>query len=240
MSGEPSVIVYVDIHEPRSIFNALSQLEGVTAIRQTLDAGDYYIPGDRCSLLIERKTTVDYVNSLFSTRLWSEIEKLKNTQSGQSESKLIPILLVEGSWFKVFKWRKRADASALASAYASLLSVIASWGVNVISSPSSAWTPYVLVSLARWVGRSKRSEPPVYKPRADSLDEMALRVLCSLPHISTKRARDILSRFGSVWDSLQSLDEWVLIPGIGEKTVSDVRAVLTHKVHVSAGSSVSR
>lgn len=233
-----AVLVYVDTREPKSMFDALSQLEGIRPVWQALEAGDYYIPGDKCSLLIERKTTTDYLNSLFDSHLWSEIEKLKSVSVG--EGKIVPLLLVEGSWGYALKWRKRQDRGAIASIYGSLLSTIAGWGVHVIHSPATSWTPYVIASLARWVGRPRESSPPVRKPKAETLDEMALRVLCSLPHISTKRARDILSRFGSVWDALSNLDRWDEIEGIGEKIVSDVRAVLTHRVQVSAGPKANR
>jgi ERCC4-type nuclease len=227
---EPKYTIYVDVHEPESIFKKLQELENIEPIRQKLDAGDYYIPAEKYSLLIERKTVNDYINSVFDTRLWEELEKIKGAQTN-NDSKLIPMLLVEGDWHFILKYGKKQDKSAMGSVYASLLSTIASWGFHVVSSPSTSWTPYVLSSFTKWLGRPRRSEPPIYKPRAVSLDELSIRVLCSLPHISVERAKKILKHYGTLKDALDNVGWWKKsIPGIGDKIVSDVKAVLNHKV----------
>ena len=223
-------IIYVDTHEPESIFKKLQEFDEIEPIQRTLDAGDYYIPAGKYSLLIERKTVNDYINSVFDTRLWEELEKIKDAQTN-NESKLIPMLLVEGDWHFIMKYGKKNEKAAVGSVYASLLSTIASWGVHVVSSPSMSWTPYVLASFTKWLGRPRRAEPPVYKPKALSLDEMSIRVLCSLPHISVERAKKILKHYGTLKDALDNVSWWKhSIDGIGDKIVADVKAVLYHKV----------
>jgi ERCC4-type nuclease len=213
-----------------NVFKKLQELENIEPIRRTLDAGDYYIPAEKYSLLIERKTVNDYIDSVFNTRLWEELEKIKNTQTN-NESKLIPMLLIEGDWHFILKYGKKQDKAAMGSVYASLLSTIASWGFHVVSSPSTSWTPYVLSSFTKWLGRPRRAEPPIYKPRAVSLDEMSIRVLSSFPHISVERAKKILKHYGTVKDALDNVSWWKKsIDGIGDKIVDDVKVVLGHKV----------
>jgi len=225
-------VIYVDTREPESIFKKLQEFEEVQPVWQKLDAGDYYIPGEKFSLIIERKTVTDYINSVFDTRLWEELEKIKSAETNE-EVKFIPMLLIEGNWSFILKYGKKNDKSAMGSVYASLLSTIASWGFQVVSSPSKSWTPYILASFTRWLGRPRRSEPPIFKPRALTLDEMAIRVLCAFPHISVERAKRILKHYGTLKDALDNVGWWKhSIEGIGEKIVSDVKAVLNHKVEI--------
>jgi len=228
--SESNYIIYVDTREPKNIFTKLQQLEDISPVWQKLDAGDYYIPAEKYSLLIERKTVNDYINSVFNTQLWEELEKIKRAETG-NDSKLIPMLLIEGDWHFILKYGKKQDKAAIGSVYASLLSTIASWGFHVVSSPSLSWTPYVLSSFTKWLGRPRRAEPPVYKPKAVSLDELSIRVLCSLPHISVERAKRILKHYGTVKEALDNVGWWKKsIPGIGDKIVADIKAVLYHKI----------
>jgi ERCC4-type nuclease len=229
MSGEPKYLVYVDTREPESIYRGLQAQPELEPVWRRLEAGDYYIPAERCSLLIERKTVTDYLDSLFDARLWGELERVKGAEAG--EGRLIPMLLIEGDWRRVLRFGKREVKDAVGWAYSSLLSAIVSWGFQVVSSPSLSWTPYILASFTKWLGRPRKSGPPVYKPKAESLDEMALRVLCSLPHISVERARRILARYGSVREALGRVEGWKEeVEGIGDKIVADVKAVLIHRV----------
>jgi ERCC4-type nuclease len=222
-------IIYVDVHEPESIFKKLQEFNELEPIRRKLDAGDYYIPAEKYDLIVERKSVTDYIDSVFSTRLWEELEKIKSVESN---GKLIPMLLVEGDWHFVMKYGKK-DRSVVGSIYASLLSTIASWGIHVVSSPALSWTPYVLASFTKWLGRPRYAEPPVYKPKAVSLDELAIRVLCSLPHISVERAKKILKHYETVENALNNVSWWKhSVDGIGDKIVSDVKAVLSHKVKI--------
>jgi len=225
-------VIYVDTREPENIFKRLQAIDEVEPIWQKLDAGDYYIPGEKLSILLERKTVTDYVNSLFDTRLWEELEKVKSATCSSDET-IVPILLIEGDWHFVLKYGTKKDKTALGSAYASILSVIASWGINVVSSPALSWTPYVLASFTKWLGKPKKSSPPIVKPKAVTLDEMAIRVLCSLPHISVERAKKILKHYGTVKDALDNVGWWKhSIEGIGDKIVDDIKAVLNHKVKI--------
>jgi ERCC4-type nuclease len=232
MAEGEKYVIYVDTREPENIFKKLQALDGVEPIWQKLDAGDYFIPGEKLSILLERKTVTDYVNSLFDTRLWEELEKVKSAVNS-SEETILPILLIEGDWHFVLKYGTKKDKSTLGSAYASILSVIASWGINVVSSPALSWTPYVLASFTKWLGKPKKSSPPIVKPKAVTLDEMAIRVLCSLPHISVERAKKILKHYGTVKDALDNVGWWKhSIDGIGEVIVENVKSVLHHKVKV--------
>jgi len=229
---ETKFTIYIDTREPKSIYEKLREFTDIQTVWQKLDAGDYYIPGEKYSLLIERKTVTDYISSVFDTRLWDELERIKNAESG-NESKLIPILLIEGDWHFILKYGKKQDKAAMGSVYASLLSTIASWGFQVISSPAQSWTPYVLSSFTRWLGRPRSSTPPVYKPKALTLDEVAIRVLCAFPHISVERAKRILKYYGTLKDALDNVGWWKhSIDGIGDKIVADVKAVLNHKVKI--------
>jgi ERCC4-type nuclease len=229
MSAEVKYIVYVDTREPESIFRGLQQQEGVTPVWRKLEAGDYYIPAERCSLLIERKTVTDYLDSLFDARLWEELERVRGAETG--EGRLMPILLIEGDWRRVLRFGKREVKDAVGWVYSSLLSAMVSWGFQVVSSPSLSWTPYILASFTKWLGRPRKSGPPVYKPKAVTLDELAVRVLSAFPRISVERARRILGRYGTLKDALGSVDSWKEdVEGVGEKIASGVKAVLTHRV----------
>ena len=223
--------VYVDTREPKRIFDKLKQIEGIEPIWQKLDAGDYFIPSDGTSIIIERKTVSDYINSVFDTRLWEELERIRSVKL--EDSKIVPMLLIEGNWSFLLKFRKIDEKSLIGSVYSSLLSTIVSFGFNVINSPSTSWTPYIISSLTKWLGNPKESKPPIYKPKALTLDEVAIRVLSSFPHISVERAKKILKHYGTLKDAIDNVGWWKhSIDGIGDKIVSDVKAVLEHKVKI--------
>src|SRR3990170_8134387 len=77
--------VVVDVHEPLDICTLLSEFD-LEVERKSISPGDYIV-GEGWA--VERKTTGDFVQSLFKGRLLEQLDRLSETYSK-------PVLLVEG------------------------------------------------------------------------------------------------------------------------------------------------
>ena len=66
---------------------------------------------------------------------------------------------------------------------------------------------------------------PTQRKEARKLGDGA-RFLCALPSVGPKTAKILTDYFGTPGNALASLDDWPLLPGIGDKTVATVRQIL--------------
>ncbi|MFN3622327.1 MAG: ERCC4 domain-containing protein, partial [Nitrososphaerales archaeon] len=80
------VKVIVDVREPSIIPILLLKL-GVDVERKSVTPGDYIVTSD-CA--VERKTTSDFFNSLYSGRLFEQIERLRSSYEKS-------LLIIEGN-----------------------------------------------------------------------------------------------------------------------------------------------
>jgi len=167
--------------------------------------------------IVERKTSIDLVNSVRTGRLWRELEKLKSVEG------LKPVFLVEGSLALVEKftgWKPVAVAGLLNS-------ILFDWGVSVVFMPSRKWTVAYLTQLAKSAEvEGRRPHPLRVKERAERLEDYVLMVAESLPNVSAVKARALLRRFKTLRRLFNaSVDELMEVEGVGRTIAEKIYAV---------------
>jgi len=213
-------MIIVDRREPDSICRRLVQL-GVEVKRDMLPVGDYFIPSDSESIVVERKTNFDFVNSLVSARLWHQLKMLL-------EADALKVLIIEGSLYPVFRFRK-INKLSVAGAIASLMKR----NIHVISSYGKDFTAIILQALELSTRRkSSTISLPRVAPKED-IHSQAVYFLCGLPNVGKVLAERLLSHFGSVRNIVNaSAHELAEVSGISFKHAKKLVDIFNHK-HIS-------
>ena len=162
---------------------------------KTLDVGDYIIWGERGTLVLERKATLDFAASIRSKRLW---EQLKGLKFVEKEYGFKVGLLMEGNIVDIFKvtdWKKESIIGVLNT-------IVESWDIKFYLSPARRMTHIVLYNLAKKYG-TKPGEERNYPKRPSaskrmSIAEKALYLVQGFPNIGGKRSIIVMKEIGSI------------------------------------------
>ena len=202
------------VKQPK-IVEGLKNLD-VEVRTEPLPYGDYYICGSE-PVLVERKTSNDFVGSTKTRRLWEELDGLKRAQAK-------PLLLIEGSLHIVEELTDWSPSSVSGI----MNSIIFSWQVPLIILPSRRWTVIYLAELAKSLVTPKTKVYPLrVKEKTEKLEDKIRFVVEGLPHISSSRGIKLLKAFKTVKGVINaSLDELQKIEGIGGKIARDIYEVV--------------
>lgn len=212
MSNTPAIKIVADAAETRSgIIKLLQAMPGYEVEVASLDCGDYLV-GENC--IVERKANVDFFASLLDGRFIPQLQLM-------TESYERVVYIIEGDVHGTeHSFSKESIYGAL-----SYLSVLA--GASLIPSANPQETAMLVATMARHSQQGLGYIPPlrVQKPK-DGLTSK-LYMLEGLPGCGGKRARDILSHFGTVAKALTATrEEWMSVPGMGKATVDKILSVL--------------
>lgn len=177
-----------------------------------LKAGDYLLYN---SILIERKTSNDFIQSLVSGRLFAQCRKLQL-------NRYRPLILIEGN---LYETHHNIDVNALKGAQ---LSIATAWNIPILYSADakeSAELLYLLYKQGKTAVAMPGPGKAYYKPRRQT--EKRIQFLQGLPDTGPVRASRLLDHFGSIEkvitadiNSLRSVD------GIGKKGAERIREFL--------------
>ncbi|HTY14186.1 MAG TPA: DEAD/DEAH box helicase [Methanoregulaceae archaeon] len=206
-------LIFVDDRETSSkVVEVLHTLGASIDIRR-LPAGDYAI-GDR--ILVERKTTKDFVDTLVDRDLLGQVRTL-------SSQALKPVLIIEGE--DLFGARNIHP-----NAIRGTLSAIAiDLGVTVLVTRNEEETAAMLLVIAKREYEAHGNQRPhirkPYQPVSGQLEQ----VIASFPDIGLKNARLLLGHFGSV-QGIVNADEQSLgdVEGIGKKRAKKIYELSRH------------
>ncbi|MDD1723524.1 MAG: DEAD/DEAH box helicase [Methanospirillum sp.] len=192
--------VMVDDRELVSkVAECLSSSGAIIRIKRLLQ-GDYQV-GDR--ILVERKTSRDFVDSLVDRNLLDQIREM-------SRACQKPVLVIEGdNLYSQRDIHPNAIRGALAAISISL-------GVSIFQTASPAETADLLMVLARREEESGYQGSPDRKASYEDLASAQEAILCAIPDLGPKYARALLTAFGSVQAVLNAeKKELQEVPGIG-------------------------
>ncbi|MEM4555488.1 MAG: ERCC4 domain-containing protein, partial [Acidilobaceae archaeon] len=177
--------VYADYREEPSGIPALLESLGTIVFRTSLKIGDYVLPG---GLVIERKTVMDFMNSLFDGRLFEQASRL-------SESYETIIYIIEGDVrdFRLFQNRLKQVFGAMAT-------LILDFDARLLFSSSARETAYLIEALARRASEERETKATVVhkKPKLSSIRDWQLYIVGSLPGIGPRLAERLLEQFKTV------------------------------------------
>ena len=196
-----SITIIADNRERQSgIPDLLLSKEADLSFSQ-LYAGDYIINE---SIIIERKTKTDFVQSIINGRLFEQCAKLRKTG-------MLPLIIVEGNPFKTNHNIKPESIKG------ALLSVTVSWQIPVIRSSGKEDTADMIIMAAR-----QDSSPPQfirktsYKPKVWQNNKHYF--IRNLPGVGAKLATTLLEHFGTIENIvLANVSDLMEVEGIGKK-----------------------
>ncbi|WP_456472950.1 DEAD/DEAH box helicase [Methanocaldococcus sp.] len=205
---EKPIKIIVDVRE-KNIAKLLHKYADVEL--KTLEVGDYVL-SDR--VVVERKTSEDFVNSIIDKRLFSQLKNLKKVEK--------PLLIIEGENFS------RIHENALKGA---ILSVIFDFGIPILFTKNVDETVDLLIKIAEKEQlKEKRPITIRYGKTTMSLKEQQRFIVESLPDVGGALADRLLKHFKTVERVFTAKeDELMEVEGVGEERAKKIRKVLTAK-----------
>ncbi len=209
------VKIIMDNRERNEEILSCLKSKGVLIEYGQMPVGDYALSERVC---IERKTESDLQNSVINSRLFDQLERLR-----QSFEK--PMLVIEH------------DSAGFNLGANVMLGLVASlyldYGIQVIHSKGPADTADIICAIASREQRANVNEPRLVGiKRAYSDYQWQILVLRSIPGVGEKLARDMLKRFKSIRAianaNVKDLSE---IEKIGKKKAQRIWEVLNKEIN---------
>jgi Fanconi anemia group M protein len=182
------IFIHVDHREDPLLINLLSKY----AILQEsqLKIGDYII-SERA--IIERKTRDDFECSIIDGRMFDQAIKLKDTYERV-------IYIIEGKTFE-----GRVNRGALLGAISSL---ILDFGFSVFFTPNVEGSVELIVALAKREQGEGKNKILIKSPKkSEDLDVQLVYTLASFPMLGEKAANNLLERFGTIENIINSNEQ---------------------------------
>ena len=175
------ITITIDNREKNSGIPDMLATKNVNIIFRQLFVGDYLINDE---IVIERKTSEDFVQSIMDGRLFSQCAKLR-------KSGAVPLIIVEGNPYKT---RHKISTEAIKGA---LLSVSLSWQIPVIRSSGKEDTARLIVMASK-----QHENPPVFIRRQGIKPKKAQKqqhyLVQGLPGIGSALAHRLLLHFKTI------------------------------------------
>lgn len=203
-------------------FKLVLTRSGLRVVVKELPTGDFLLlaPPDKRSILVERKTVDDFVNSIRDGRIWEQVKLLREAAELDGH---VPLIVVEGCFEKMEKhrgWRIQSILRALDT-------IVLEMNTPVIYTPHKEATLLWIAAKAKSLGRTE--EKKVIRMRVErkpmSLNERILYVVESLA--GPVLARRLLVRFKTIRNIANaSMYELMSVEGIGEIRAQEIYAIL--------------
>ncbi len=196
-------MIKVDDREVKSgICDELTKLN-IPLNVERLDIGDYIINEN---IFIERKTTMDFIESLKDRRLFDQVARLRN---GNKRA----IMIIEG-----------ARLSGNKSIRGALCSISAQWYMPILRSVNlegTAWILNQMYSCSMFGSESKHSYEFRTKKGIASMQE---RMLMQMRQVGPDLARKLVRKFDSIYNIINASDEELMeVKGIGKQLIQQIR-----------------
>ncbi len=208
--GKPRI--YVDVREEKSGVPSILESLGALVIKKPLPMGDYLVAED---IVVERKSSYDFANSLFDGRLFEQASRL-------AEHYDHVYFIVEG---RVVPRRYRGRE---ASFYGALAALTLEYNVKVIYTEDEVGSAHAIMALARKALASRGQRIVIHrKPKLEDVREWQLYILQAFPGIGRKTAEKLLETFGSLEGFCKaSIAELSRVEGVGERRAEVIKRIL--------------
>jgi ERCC4-type nuclease len=177
-------LIIADVHEP-------DRLKAVADEVRPLPV-DYIIVGSERKYMVERKEVMDLWKSVQDGRFWKQMVYMEEARDSEG---YMPILLIEGSLFKLFKFAKGMRPRN----FMGIQVAFSSFGVTVVQLPSRMVADFLIFLNEKADKKKTFARPNIPKPIERTLDEERIDVLRAIRGIGEKTAIELLTAFGSVY-----------------------------------------
>lgn len=208
-----NIRIEVDYREkPSGILDVLRNRSKVTVEEKSLSIGDFLINDN---IVVERKTTRDFIISIIDGRLFSQASKLKKSTEK-------PIMIIEGS--SLYHTGYAMDPKAIKGAITSLSTV---WYIPVILSKDVDGTADFLEMTGIQDIEYQSLHMKRFGRKPKRVKRLKLHILQGLPRIGPKTANRMLDHFGSIQKTITADEsELAAVEGIGKKKAAMIRNVV--------------
>ncbi len=202
-------VIIVDTRETQSSVVRQLALKKLEVVLKTLPVGDYILSE---KVGVERKTDVDFVDSLKDGRLFNELYNL-------SQNFITPILILEGNPINQMGFSKSAILGALAS-------IVINMRITVLYTNSAEDTADILEALMKKVHQNEDSAKKIFTKKTSTEAEAQEQIISGIPGINLYRAQELLTAFSTL-ENIFNADEEDLkkVTGIGKKTAKKIREI---------------
>ena len=196
----------VDDREPNEVCSMLGE-----HIQKRLFLGDYIINN---TVIIERKTASDFVNSLITKHLKSQVYRLTKAYTN-------PVLAIIGNIY--IEAQERISRQALIAQLASLTSRHNLEGAQGRVSLITFETEYDFALYLNYLDKKTTENKPFTNPDLEGLDKNDIEavkngMLSSVPNLGDVLVKNLLHKFGSVRNIVNaSVKELSSVDGVGLK-----------------------
>jgi ERCC4-related helicase len=206
-------IIYVDSRELAQFVERLRSRGAQVEVKQ-LEIGDFVASSE---VVIERKTTDDFVRSIFDGRLFKQLAAMTDKYSR-------PVLVVQGDYKQIIGIGESAFYGALAS-------VISDFKTPVLLASSEREVAEIVYHIARREQLEKKRETRIREGRKPStLAQNQRYIVSGIPGVDAVLADRLLARMSTI-EQLFSASESELrdVGGIGEVMARRIRQLATAK-----------
>lgn len=173
--------IIADNREKSSGVPELLTNSNINVKMKQLFVGDYIIDNE---IIIERKTNVDFIQSLINGHLFDQCARLRKTR-------MIPLIIVEGNPFKT---KHIIKPEAIKGA---LLAINLSWQIPIIRSSGKEDTVRLMIMAAK-----QQINPPTFIRRTGKKPKKTQRqqhyFIESIPGIGSELSQKLLAHFGTI------------------------------------------
>ncbi len=219
-------MIFLDYRE-RKMIPLLLEIDDFVEITN-LPIGDIVIPVEDQSILIERKSAMDFIDSIKTSRLWDQAGRIKNTEYILNfkikrkiimiHEQILPSLLSERiSW---------------ASIFGAIQELVYVYNFQVFHVETDyALKEFLRILIKREQEKKNDSEPKIkwekHVPYTKDDLTWKLYILSSIPYVGEKTAKKLLEKFGSIEKIARATPvELMKVPGIGEEKAKIIYRLL--------------
>ncbi len=213
MNKPYETLITVDYRERQSnVCRHLSDNPEVQVEWEQLSTGDYVIDHQ---IIVERKTCVDFVQSIVDGRLFKQAKRLKSSVERA-------VLIIEGD--NLYSTGLDVTKEAV---HGALISISIMWYIPVLFAVDAEETARILSTmLHQWTKHHDEVLPrPGYKPK--KTNKRKSYILQGLPNVGPGISKRLLERFKSVKNVICANEsELTEIKGIGKVKAKRIREIL--------------
>ncbi len=195
-----TLTIISDNREKSSGVPALLAEHNIKVTMEQLYVGDYIIDNE---IIIERKTNVDFVQSIMNGHLFNQCARLRKTT-------MVPLIIVEGNPYKT---NHRITAEAIKGA---VLAVSLSWQIPIFRSSGKDDTVRLMIMAGK-----QQINPAIFIHRTGKKPKKAQRqqhyLVQNMPGIGSELARRLLNHFSTI-ENIVNADIQTLqkVEGVGK------------------------
>lgn len=198
----------------------------------SLPLGDLLIAGESDALILERKTVSDFIGSIRSNRLWTQLLGLMKREEILGHKIARRMLVIHGGFCEYTNVSSVNEQRFWGSVLGALLQIEFVYDTPVVVCENNyAFEVFLRILLQREATRKNSGLPKGrwYRKSLGNLPEKNVKqyVIDSIPMIGEKKAKSLLESFGSISKiANSSVKEIAKVPGIGQKRAKEIYEIL--------------